>query len=446
MPLIHLSATGQGQIAEPPARLKVVLAPTPGPMSQAFTVFGALFYSAAILVLDSAGAPDDVDLGAFDPLNTLFHAIILTGSAIYALRHWRRILGLLAGTAPFLLLLGFTLASVLWSQSFEHTLRRSIGFGALIVFTLYAYDRHGLRGFMRLALLGALLGAGASLLEVLLRPTIGFDTGEYANAVRGIYGVKNSFGAALLDGMLAMSFLLLHQVRVRLRDIAIILFLLAMLVLSRSTTSLLLSMAVAGVTLGILLIRRGGGWLGVLMLAASLGFGLATIGFGFFGLEGIFELIGKDQTLTGRVFIWQAVHRMIDERPWLGWGFSAFWIQGARPAEQIWQDLQWLVPHAHNAFLDIALQLGWIGVTLIALVACATLLRVLRALGGPKRQVAIWGLIFLITATLYGYGEAAIYRVNLTMVLWIMLWLDLAPIRSGGDRLHAGIRTAGRMA
>ena len=73
-------------------------------------------------------------------------------------------------------------------------------------------------------------------------------------------------------------------------------------------------------------------------------------------------LIGKDPTLTGRTDIWSAVIELISERPVFGWGYRAMWV----PTDLVtmWVDMktgEWGVPSAHNAFLEVTLELGLLG-------------------------------------------------------------------------------------
>ena len=62
----------------------------------------------------------------------------------------------------------------------------------------------------------------------------------------------------------------------------------------------------------------------MLSIFLSIVSGLIAIGF-VLNADFIFDLFGKDQTLTGRTLIWPYVIDDISERPILGWGFHAFW-------------------------------------------------------------------------------------------------------------------------
>jgi O-antigen ligase len=82
-------------------------------------------------------------------------------------------------------------------------------------------------------------------------------------------------------------------------------------------------------------------------------------------LNSLWNLLGKDPSLTGRTDIWAAVGDMIKRQPWAGYGFGSFWVGLDGPSGYVWQYAQWKTPHAHNGFLDILLQIGGIGLFLL---------------------------------------------------------------------------------
>ena len=79
-----------------------------------------------------------------------------------------------------------------------------------------------------------------------------------------------------------------------------------------------------------------------------------------------FALLGRSSDLTGRETIWTAVLERAAERPVVGWGFATPWL----PWEPAFD--RWIVDHgetvmqAHNMWLDVYLQLGVVGVALMA--------------------------------------------------------------------------------
>jgi O-antigen ligase len=69
------------------------------------------------------------------------------------------------------------------------------------------------------------------------------------------------------------------------------------------------------------------------------------------------EALGRDETFTGRTWIWEAVIPEFKHMPWLGHGFQSFWTTE-------WRAMVFGMPYAHNGYLDILLELGVVGLAL----------------------------------------------------------------------------------
>jgi exopolysaccharide production protein ExoQ len=104
--------------------------------------------------------------------------------------------------------------------------------------------------------------------------------------------------------------------------------------------------------------------------------GYAVVGLGgltalYLLRDTIFTALGRSADLTGREAIWDAVLARATERPWLGWGYATPWV----PWDPAFDG--WIIDHgqtvlqAHNMWVDIAMQLGIVGVVLLALLYLA---------------------------------------------------------------------------
>ena len=79
----------------------------------------------------------------------------------------------------------------------------------------------------------------------------------------------------------------------------------------------------------------------------------------------VFTFIGKTPDMTGRTKIWKLVLGLIQDRPLQGWGWLSYWVPGVKPyAGLVVIDN---VPYyqAHNAYLDMWLQVGIFGLALL---------------------------------------------------------------------------------
>jgi exopolysaccharide production protein ExoQ len=91
---------------------------------------------------------------------------------------------------------------------------------------------------------------------------------------------------------------------------------------------------------------------------------------------GLLQLLNKSSTLTGRTRIWGEVVQLASQRPVAGWGWISYWVPGLAPFDRpIFRigGIQYL--QAHDAWLDLWLQLGIIGVIVFAAFALSALVR-----------------------------------------------------------------------
>jgi hypothetical protein len=134
--------------------------------------------------------------------------------------------------------------------------------------------------------------------------------------------------------------------------------------LTRSSTMMIAAGVCIVVLCAVLLARRAGpaGRLGVYGAGALLALGVTAAA--LFFRDSALSVLGKSSDLTGRLDIWADVSELAARRPWFGWGYSSPWLPGAVPFDEpvVRNGVEQL--QAHNAWLDVWLQLGVVGVVL----------------------------------------------------------------------------------
>jgi O-antigen ligase len=63
--------------------------------------------------------------------------------------------------------------------------------------------------------------------------------------------------------------------------------------------------------------------------------------------------------LTGRLPLWEELGTEVSKSPLLGYGYLAFW--NAKKVEYLSDLFKWEIPHGHNTYIDVALDIGIIG-------------------------------------------------------------------------------------
>ncbi|MGI4830571.1 MAG: O-antigen ligase family protein [Janthinobacterium lividum] len=107
----------------------------------------------------------------------------------------------------------------------------------------------------------------------------------------------------------------------------------------------------------------------IVVLTVLVPMGVFAIGrSGGGALTDVFMMGRKDTqntaSLSNRAPLWAELMQSVDQRPLLGFGFEAFW--SPERVERISFDQGWMVPHAHNTYLDQMLSLGAVGSFLFA--------------------------------------------------------------------------------
>jgi O-antigen ligase len=131
----------------------------------------------------------------------------------------------------------------------------------------------------------------------------------------------------------------------------------------------------------------------------------------------LYELIFSKVTLTGRGGIWLMTLASIKESPTLGVGYGSFWGVGEIP---YYFDVKFsflrFVNQSHNGYLDLAIQVGFIGIIIIFIY-----LFVFMKIEFKRLPL---GLKFIVVfALLHNFTESSLFRD--THLVWVLLLIPL---------------------
>ena len=123
------------------------------------------------------------------------------------------------------------------------------------------------------------------------------------------------------------------------------------------------------------------------------------------GLSIFLEATGKDPTFSGRTDIWAAVSGAIADRPILGYGRGGLFFSPPNDISiELWRQIGFRAPHAHNGVLDVTSQIGLVGLGLFAIVFVSTLRAAIRSFR-RKEQFGSFALVFMATLTVASLSE-----------------------------------------
>jgi O-antigen ligase len=116
--------------------------------------------------------------------------------------------------------------------------------------------------------------------------------------------------------------------------------------------------------------------------------------------EVVFDLLDRSPDATGRFSIWEKVWGLITEKPIEGWGWIGYWIPGVEPFEGLVEINGVPMYQAHNAYLDIWMQLGILGLVLLLWLMIAVFARLWAVAVRHTNPLYLYPLfVFLVIAS-----------------------------------------------
>lgn len=184
----------------------------------------------------------------------------------------------------------------------------------------------------------------------------------------------------------------------------------------------------AGAALAVLAVLRRNRWM-ILILAAAIGWAL------FLSPPMLRQRVhsiwdGRDSTMSERRLLWSEALRMSAERPWLGFGVNTYAKNEPRfkaPGASV--DNQ----YAHNGYLHMAAEIGWVGLAAFLSVLAAFYARVLplraRTGGSWEASAAIAIAAGVLAFLIHSLAETNLHSLRLVNGFWLAMGLALAAAR-----------------
>jgi O-antigen ligase len=310
------------------------------------------------------------------------------------------------------LLVGLAALSSMWSpvpgSTFKH--------GLLLAFTtawgLYFGTRYSVEQQLRLLAWSFGIAVVLSFIAAILLPGYGTMGWEHFGAWRGVYPHRNA-----LARMMVLS-TLVFVLQARMKDKSKFLCWLAALgsvllvLLSDSKTGLVILFFFA-ILFGLSPLLR---WKrSRLVLSLSMLASLAVCLLLWLPWLKILQMLGRDITLSGRVSLWILVIMKALQHPWLGYGYTGFWLGLGGESASVWVAMHWLVPNAHNGFLDLWLSLGLAGLALFLAGFAIVFWKSLKKARLGNSAELRWPMLYLIFLVVYNLDETNLFQHNSLM-------------------------------
>lgn len=133
------------------------------------------------------------------------------------------------------------------------------------------------------------------------------------------------------------------------------------------------------------------------------------------------EMLGRDPTLTDRVFVWADV-LSLSENVLIGSGFESFWL-GPR-LMTMWSKYWWQPNQAHNGYIETYVNLGAIGLILLILLILISLWRSLRLIQQRDPFGSVKFALIVAIAVL-NYTDATFKAVHILFFIFFLASIQM---------------------
>lgn len=404
------------------------------PVSQWLSVVG---FAGTTVRIDS---PEQYLEGS--PVDRYVYTCLLTIALTIVLARQQELRTFLRKNGPILLFLGYCAISVLWSDyTFVAFKRWTKIVGDLLIVLIVVTDPQPLTALRRLLSRTAFILLPLSVLFIKYYPELGreYNRWTWLPAYSGITETKNELGMLCLILGLASVWRFLEAYRdgkgatrthQMLAHGIILVMVFWLFYMANSMTSMACFILAAGL-MTVTYLTRVGRRPGVAhFLVASIVLAAGLVLFSG-GAGGILSSVGRDPTLTGRTGIWDAV-LSVSGNPLVGTGFESFWL-GDR-LRKVWAMTMNGLQEAHNGYLEVYLNLGWIGVSMLGVLMMNGYRNVMAGLRRDQRAGSL-NLAFFVAAVIYNFTEAGFRETTLVWIFLLMAvaWPPPPKVHSGLD-------------
>ncbi len=339
--------------------------------------------------------------------------------------------------SSLLAFLALALLSALWTTDTGDTLN---GWIALLGYTVIAITIGHVRDTLQtVRAIGdtlrwlLVLSLGLELLSGVLLdmpfPFLGIQ-GNLAGGgpIQGIFGTRNMLGFVAVIALI--TFVIEWRSRSVTRGVGVASIALAgMLALLSSSPSVVVLAAGVGVATAALSIVRHAPPERRALAQWALG-ALVTVGLltAFALRHQIIRVLDAGSDFSTRADLWNQLLEFIAERPVLGWGWFGRWPADEFPFVYVNILLEDTHRSALNAYFDVLLQLGWVGLVLFLVLGGVALVRSWLVASVRRSVVYAWTPLVLVTLAI----ESMFESFTLAGAGWLLL--VLCALRAGQTR------------
>ena len=389
-----------------------------------FTIAALLLFSHGFypVILGKTTGEGDIDSAL---LRMIFIGIYFVTLSLLVFR-WQRTLTFATSNSWLLVLIGLAVFSISWSSIPSIAFRKVVSLIGATFFGVYLGSRYDFK--QQLGIYGWTFGIALffSYIFSIALPRYGvMNTDAIAGAWQGIFPHKNGLGESMFVGFMTFYFSSLLDVSRRKRIFFQICCFLSVLIVyfAQSATALMsvlfIFMTAQGLKRLSITSKKSVFIVLLFLIFTCLIMFLLLVNFNTF-----LSVNDKDVTLSGRTILWDTLKQFISEKPWLGYGYGSFFSGQSKETNLLWQIHDWSPVHAHNGYIQLCLNLGFVGLFIFTLGYASCLFDSLFKYLVSKDLQMLWIFLFLIYTIFLNMTEVSFFSSS---NIWI---ITLASIYS----------------
>lgn len=359
----------------------------------------------------------------------IFALLIGAGVLVLNLRS-SKVRRFLHANLPLVLFFTYCLVSIAWSDFPLVAVKRIVkAVGDVVMVLVVLTDPYPVEAMKRLFARMSFLLLPFSVLLIVAYPSLGtyFDTQSNTMYYNGVTTQKNALGETCMVCGLGLLWLLLDALesreiprrKLRIAVYGLMLLTAVGLIVRADSMTSLSTLALGGAVL-IVCAQR---WVSASrsMVHLVVWGAVAAAASAIFLDSAVLHSLGRNATLTGRTDIWRAV-LALHTNPLIGTGYESFWL-GDR-LQFVWDATDKGILQAHNGYLEIYINLGWIGVILLGGLIVTGYKHAVAAYFRDPRAGRL-GLALFAAALMYSLSEAGFRMMTL---IWFAFLLAITGI------------------
>jgi exopolysaccharide production protein ExoQ len=253
----------------------------------------------------------------------------------------------------------------------------------------------------------------------------------HGGQIQGIVGNSNLLAMAAMFALIV--FLVQFLARTASRVWLGVWIVIALLTLGLTRSSTVMAATAVALVVGafILVVRavHGRARIGVYVGGAVIA--VAGVATALLAQGAILRLLHKSPDLTFRTVIWQKVIGLAEERPAGGWGWISYWVPWLRPYQDFIEHGGITYLQAHEAWLDVFLQLGIVGLVVFGLFVLVTLVRAwTSAIDAPRGAglVRLFPLVILVALLVHSLAESRLLiEIGFALLVVVAITVSRKP-------------------